>query len=260
MRELLRGLLDLLLPPACARCDSEIEGDRPLCRACAARVARIDPDGCARCQSPAGGKRLCGTCRGARSPLSVCLAEVWFEGDVADWIHRFKYPASGIAGLDAGPREVVRAWVRAAALRMPQPTPDAVVPIPLHRSALRRRGFNPANELARCVAAAASAPLHSTRLARLRATASQTGLDRRERRRNVRGAFAVRGEVAGHVWLVDDVVTTGATLGEAARALRRAGARRVSAVCAARTPAPCGREERARSSDRLVQGPRSSDK
>ncbi len=73
-------------------------------------------------------------------------------------------------------------------------------------------------------------------LRRLRDTPSQTGLDRRERRRNVAGAFRCRRRVARVVWLVDDVVTTGATLSECARVLRRSGARRVVGLCAARTP------------------------
>jgi predicted amidophosphoribosyltransferase len=77
-------------------------------------------------------------------------------------------------------------------------------------------------------------------LARLRDTPSQTGLSRRARRRNVRGAFRALGPAPARVWLVDDVVTTGATLWEAARVLRRAGAREVVALCAARTPAPDG--------------------
>jgi ComF family protein len=250
LREWLRGLLDLLLPPACARCDAHVASGEPLCRTCAARVARVPRAGCARCQEPVTREPLCPTCRTLRSPLATCVGEVWFEGDAADWIHRFKYPAPGIAGLDAAPLEIVRSWALAAAARLPEPPPDAVVPIPLHRSALRRRGFNPAAGLARAVARQSGVPLAAMRLARVRATESQTGLDRAARRRNVRGAFRARRAVSGHVWLVDDVVTTGATLAEAARVLRRAGARRVSAVCAARTRAPTGHKRTPRSSDK----------
>ena len=83
-------------------------------------------------------------------------------------------------------------------------------------------------------------PLAATALRRVRDTGSQTGRGRAERRRNVRGAFAANGRAPERIWLVDDVVTTGATLEEAARALRRAGARVVIALCAARTPAPRG--------------------
>jgi predicted amidophosphoribosyltransferase len=115
-----------------------------------------------------------------------------------------------------------------------------VLPIPLHPRQLRRRGFNPACVLARAVAGAIGAPVAPTGLQRVRDTPSQTGLDRAQRRRNVRGAFAAtpRLEVPEDVWLVDDVVTTGATLSAAAQALRNAGVRRIVAVCAARTLAP----------------------
>jgi ComF family protein len=109
--------------------------------------------------------------------------------------------------------------------------------VPLHPRRLRARGFNPAAVLARTVAREAGAPFAAGLLVRLRDTPSQTGLDRRARRANVRGAFALRGadRPPETVWLVDDVVTTGSTLEECARALRRAGARRVVAICAART-------------------------
>ena len=100
------------------------------------------------------------------------------------------------------------------------------------------RGFNPALTVARAVARSAAAPLDATALERVRDTPSQTGLDAAARRRNVRGALRARRSVPPRVWLVDDVITTGATLREAARALRGAGAETVIAVCAARTPRP----------------------
>ena len=112
----------------------------------------------------------------------------------------------------------------------------AVVPVPLHPRRLRARGFNPACVLARALARERGIRLDPVALRRVRDTPSQTGLDRRARRRNVRGAFVARSRVPPRVWLVDDVVTTGSTLGEAARALHRAGARSVVGICAARTP------------------------
>lgn len=227
-----RGALDLLLPAACGGCGRAGE---TLCADCRGRLPRIAAGVCPRCQAGPG-PEPCAACRVRPSALDACLGAVWFEDEAGDWVRRFKYPRPGLAHLDPGPGAALCALVREATAHMPGPAPGAVVPVPLHPRALRRRGFNPAQVLARAVARACRAPLWSTGLRRRRDTPSQTGLGRGARRRNVRGAFAIRREPPPRVWLVDDVVTTGATLEEAARTLRRAGARHVSAVCAARTP------------------------
>ncbi len=239
---LLRGLLDLLLPPACAACGRPVPDAETLCGSCAASLPRIPPEACSRCQQrPARpGAPDCGVCglAGRPSPLVACVADVWFEGPVEAWTHRFKYPPSGLAGQGGADRALARALVCAAARRAPGPPPRCVVPVPLHPRRLRARGFNPAALLARAVARQQRVPVDPVALVRLRDTPSQTGLDRRARRANVRAAIRARRDPPECVWLVDDVVTTGATLDEAARALRRAGARRIVALCAARTPLP----------------------
>jgi ComF family protein len=119
---------------------------------------------------------------------------------------------------------------------VPGPAPDLVAPVPLHPRRLRERGFSPAALLARALAREARVPVAPTLLARVRDTRSQTELSRAERRRNVAGAFVPRTAAPARVWLVDDVVTTGSTLAEAARALRRAGAREIVGVCLAWRP------------------------
>jgi ComF family protein len=220
----LRGLLDLLLPPCCPACGlaDERSGSRP-CRACLAALAKAPP----RLRAPAG--------------LDALVAAAEFRPPVDAWVHRFKYPRAGLAGLDAAPGAVLRALAALAAERAPGPPADLVVPVPLHPRRLRSRGFNPACELARAVARAGGLALAPTALRRVRDTPSQTGLSRAARRRNVRGAFTATRPLAGlGIWLVDDVVTTGSTLAAASKALRRAGARRVVGVCAVRTPADPG--------------------
>lgn len=218
MRELLRGLLDLVVPPCCVACGASTDATDPLCAVCARAIAR-----------PASGRLRI-------PPLEACVAGVDFAGPVEDWVHRFKYPAPGLRGLDPAPAALLGLWLRAAAERAPGPPPERVVPVPLHARRLRSRGFNPAGVLARGLARELSVRFDPTALRRIRDTESQTGLSRRARRRNVRGAFRARGRPADRIWLVDDVVTTGATLAEAARSLRRAGVRAVVGVCAARTP------------------------
>lgn len=125
-----------------------------------------------------------------------------------------------------------------AARRAPGAPPGLVVPVPLHPRRLRERGFNPAALLARWIAREHGLRFDAALLERVRATPSQTGLGRRARRVNVRGAFAVPRDAHAPraIWLVDDVVTTGSTLAECARTLRRAGAKQIVAICVARTP------------------------
>jgi ComF family protein len=175
---------------------------------------------------------------GIASPLAACCAAVAYRGDVEDWIHRFKYPRRGWRGLDPAPLGVVRELVLEAARGAPGPPPERIVPVPLHPRRLRERGFNPAALLARAIARDRRSRFDAALLVRVRDTPSQTGLDRRARRANVRGAFRVRAGASAPrlIWLVDDVVTTGSTLVEAARVLRRAGAQEVVAICVASTP------------------------
>jgi ComF family protein len=118
------------------------------------------------------------------------------------------------------------------------PRPDAIVPVPLHRARLRRRGYDQALELARPLAFALELPLRDDLLQRVRGTAPQSELNAIARRRNLRGAFALKPgvPVPSYVALVDDVMTTGATLHAAAAALRQAGVRRVEAWVCARVP------------------------
>ncbi|OSM02180.1 putative competence protein F [Magnetofaba australis IT-1] len=131
------------------------------------------------------------------------------------------------------------AW---AATRLEAPVrafaPDCITPMPLHwRRLLFKRGYNQSALLARVLAKRLGVPLDTRGLRRARATPPQTGLSRRARLRNVRGAFAVRDDrfMGRRVLLIDDVMTTGATTFEAARVLKRAGAAQVAVACMART-------------------------
>jgi ComF family protein len=207
-----------------------------LCAACDRALERPAPDACRLCQeagAPAPGA-ACAACAAAEPALEACCAAAWFRGEAEAWVKRFKYAGAGLRGLDPAAEAVACALIREAALRLGGPLPDAIVPVPLHPARIRRRGFQPAALLARAAGRALRVPVRARALARTRDTPSQTGLDREARRRNVAGCFAAAGRAPEHVWLVDDVVTTGATLGEVARALRAAGARRLAALCIAR--------------------------
>jgi ComF family protein len=249
-RELLDGLGELVLPPGCNECGA---APRPvedpalsasLCAACDDRIERLETQGCCICQRPLEPKNpsdRCIACSFIRSPLSGCLAAAVFQTEVETWTRGFKYPrTTGLAGLSPGPAAIVMELMREIAAHAPWPDPDLIIPIPLHPQRLRSRGFNPAALLSREVACVRPGNVDPRRLERVRDTPSQTGLDRRARLRNISKAFRLRRSdpLPDVVWIVDDVVTTGSTLTEAARCLRAGGARQIYAVCIARTPAP----------------------
>ncbi|MGC9457033.1 MAG: ComF family protein [Halothiobacillaceae bacterium] len=157
-----------------------------------------------------------------------------YEGLVRLLVQRLKF-----SGDLAAARPLVESLQAAVASgRDDQPLPDALLPVPLHPRRLAERGFNQAERLARPLSKQLGVPLSLNSLRRGVATAAQSQLDARARRRNVRGAFAVCGPVPDHVAIVDDVVTTGSTVSEIARILRRAGCKRIEVWAAARAPAP----------------------
>jgi ComF family protein len=206
-----------------------------VCRACARRFA----DAATRCRRCAlrlpAGQELCGACLRAPPPLDGCHAALDYAYPWSGLVARFKFGgqpgwAGPLSELMRGCEPLDRALAEA----------DAVIPMPLGPHRLFRRGFNQALELARRLA---PGRLEARLLLRMRETHAQAALDFAERQDNVAGAFAVDplavGRVSGrHVALVDDVMTSGATLHAAARALREAGAARVTALVLARTPAP----------------------
>lgn len=243
MRNLFGSVLELLFPTACARCGDSAAG-AVVCDACIRALPRLPLGGCPRCRTNAAtaAGAPCAPCSASRSSLCALVAQAPYEDEIERFVQRFKYPRRGLVGLEPAPEALVTWLLLAAAARISRPAPDLVVPVPQHPAGLRRRGFNPAAVLARALARAERVRVEPRALERLRDGPSQTGLDRAERRRNVANAFRARHRVPAHIWLVDDVVTTGATLDSAARALRLAGARRVTGICAARTPLR-GRED-----------------
>lgn len=218
------------LPSQCAFCHAWPA--RRVCNACAARFAQ-PAHRCGRCalRVPPG-VAVCGACLRAPPLLDDCLAAVDYAYPWAEALAEFKFRGDpGWAGALASLLRDIPGMT--AALE----AADCVLPVPLSSERLRERGFNQAALLARRLAGPKA---DNATLLRLHATEAQSGLPRAERLRNLRGAFAVEparaGAVAGkRVMLVDDVMTTGATLQAAAEALRAAGAAHVTAAVLART-------------------------
>jgi len=215
-----------------------------LCSACAHAFAPVESPLCRRCgmvfTSREGGDRICGSCLKSSSRFTMARAAGVYDRTLKVLIHQLKY--RGTIRL-AGP---LGELLFGAFLRFwDMETVDLVVPVPLHRRKMRQRGFNQAALLIRnwsTLRAVNPETLPAvvddqSVLVRWRWTESQAGLGRVERSRNIRGAFTVQrpAAVAGkRVLLIDDVYTTGATVGECARVLLKAGAMRVDVLTLAR--------------------------
>jgi ComF family protein len=222
-----------LLPPRCLLCGAPGADRRDLCAGCA-REFRDNLPACARCAEPLMVVAdLCGRCQRRPPPFAAAFVPFRYAWPLDGLEARFKFHGSLAAG-----RVLADLWIERWQAE-PPPLPQALVPVPLHASRLRGRGYNQALELARPLARAMGVALRNDLLRRARATSQQSELDRRGRLRNVRGAF-VAGTVDGldHVAVLDDVMTTGSTLAECARVLSRAGVGRVDVWALARAPGP----------------------
>jgi ComF family protein len=227
-----RALQFAVLPPRCLLCGHRGDGARDLCAACAGDLER-NRLCCPRCalplQTPAP---LCGECLKHEPPFAAALAPFVYGHPLDLLMARLKFGQSLAAG-----RVLAELWIGALRESMPA-KPLALVPVPLHVSRLRERGYNQALELARPLAHAFDIPLRQDVLQRVRATPAQVNLEAKVRRRNLRGAFSILENVAlpANVAIIDDVMTTGATLRECAKTLLRGGVARVDVWALARAP------------------------
>jgi ComF family protein len=242
VRAWLDAALDLVFPALCPVCDAVLGPGRrdPLCGGCWDSIRRLVPPLCARCGRPGiaavgdaasamDGEPTCPACAVDPPPFHWARAAAEYAGPLREALHALKF-----RGTVALARPLAALLLEQCAPARPARL-DAVVPVPLAPARERERGFNQATLLAERVARAWRAPLRARWLARRRATAPQSDLGAEERRANVRAAFVAAPAVAGlHVVVVDDVLTTGATAAECARALRAAGAAEVGVLSVAR--------------------------
>jgi ComF family protein len=207
-----------------------------VCPDCLDRLDPLPPEAlCGRCgvpfenPAPLHGTPLCGLCRRGATPFEWARGYGAYEGDLRRLVHLLKY---------SGMEELARPLGARLTSLLAQAGPaDLIVPVPLFWWRRWRRGFNQSELLAREVSRRSGVELGRNVLVRRKDTPTQTGLTNRQRRLNVQGAFLVRRPdlVAGRtVVVVDDVITTGATVGACARALKRAGAARVVVVALGR--------------------------
>ncbi len=240
---LINKLIDIIYPPRCPVCDAflldeyEEKETGCICHSCLSDLREITSPLCPICCTPFSfspeGDHLCEDCLRKRPIYEAAYAPYLYEGGLMDAIHRFKYGQRRVLASVLGPllAESVDTWFG-------QWENLLTMPVPLHPRRLRERGFNQSLLLARHVAEQLDTELDFLSLKRIRYTSPQTALKKEARRKNVRGAFEVAdpGVVEERVvLLVDDVATTGNTLNECARVLKKAGCEKVFGLVLART-------------------------
>ena len=232
----LRAIVSLLYPPACAICSADVAARKYLCNECETKLVRIEPPFCSKCSEPFQGAITnpfdCANCAHRTLYFENAVSAFRSGGMVRRVILDFKY------GGQIHLRHLVASWLFAALEddRLRAREFDIIIPVPLHPARERERGFNQAALLADLLSAQLSIQ-NKPVLERIRYTTTQTAFDRAERMENLHGAFRLRKNVDVRelrVLLIDDVLTTGSTLSECARVLKKAGASSVHAATAAR--------------------------
>ncbi len=228
--------LELVFPGFCYLCDGVAQESLPLCSECLDQIERIGTSRCAVCGKKLDGgvpDRRCGDCIRHQPAFAQARAFAKYQDPMKSIIHRFKY-SRGFYFLDWMADSLVRVYEREFnAERF-----DLIIPIPLHWVRVLKRGYNQALILARPLSGKLGIPIAPGALIRTRNTEPQAGLSAAKRKENLKNSFRVKSakRIKGkNILLIDDVITTGTTINEAAKTLRKAGAEKVCALALART-------------------------
>ena len=236
LRALLSNLTDITLDGCikivqqlfrrrCVLCDAPVRHER-ICTGCSAELPRMPPGRCTVCAVPLASGAVCGACQHKPPAFERVWAAFAYDFPVDALIHAFKY----------GRRLALAPVLGEMLAGCTAPEADALMPMPLSPQRLYERGFNQALEIARVLSRRYRLPLEATWCRKVIETAPQASLPWKERAKNVRRAFVCDAPVTGlRIAVVDDVLTTGATLNELARVLLKAGAASVTGWVVART-------------------------
>ena len=224
--------VDWLLPTVCLLCGERNGQVENLCAGCAGELPQLGP-ACRVCASPNRRGERCHRCHRRPPPLSGTVAALRYESPVDYLVGQLKFRGRTSAARPLGQLLAAKLAEQAAA------APRLVLPVPLHARRRRERGFNQASEITRALCSRWSLEWREDLVERVRDTPPQSGLSQaRARRENIKGAFRAASSLNGghHVAIVDDVMTTGATVFELARCLLAVGVGRVDAWVVARAP------------------------
>ncbi|MGZ8227166.1 MAG: ComF family protein [Methylococcaceae bacterium] len=219
-----------LFPPICILCGNSGLDNLDICHSCCKHLP-VSNRRCYQCaqilESPSGHAVLCGRCLSKPPAFDQTFAPFIHQGAIRHLITSLKFSGNYKNARLLG-------MLLAEHLELSTPRPDSVLPVPLHKTRYRERGFNQSIEIARTVSKQLQVPLNLDSCRRHRDTPHQTELTAKQRRDNMKNAFSVVKSInADHVAIIDDVMTTGSTVNELAAVLKKAGVRRVDIwVCA----------------------------
>ncbi len=231
--ELAQRLLSNLFPSRCIVCSRTVEQQFEVCRDCYRSLPHNDVC-CVRCALPlaedVNNVLLCGRCIQQPPAFDYAHSLFRYEGNVRGLVHQLKF------GEKISFARTIGEMLLMQLLRTDE-KPDCLLPVSLHKSRLRQRGFNQSIEISRVLAKKLVIPIEHTAVVRQRSTAMQSGLDAKQRQKNIRGAFSVVAKINyKHVLIIDDVMTTGATVNELAKVLKRNKVERIGVLSIARAP------------------------
>jgi len=224
---LFKNILNSLLPVSCGLCNAATGSHLPLCQSCLSELPLLGT-ACNTCALPVASAGSCGKCQQHRPVCEQTEALFLYQEPLSQLVQQFKFRRKLEYGC------LFSCLMAKKLLSLPE-KPDVIIPVPLHSSRLRSRGFNQSWEIARQLSRITGIKASHKFCRRIKKTPLQTGLKASERRRNLKQAFSITANVKGlHVCIVDDVMTTGSTLEAIAVALKAAGAARVSGLVVAR--------------------------
>jgi len=229
----LKGLFSALFPSRCIFCQQTVAAEPEICPDCYLALPH-NVICCVRCALPLAedidGAVLCGRCIKKPPAFDYAYSPFRYEDEIITLVHQLKFSEKIRFSRSIG--EMLLTHFSGTG-----ESPDCLLPVALHPSRMRQRGFNQSIEISRVLSKALAIPIEHSAIVRQRSTVAQTGLSARQRQKNIRGAFSMVGELNyKHVLIVDDVMTTGATVNELAKLLKKNKVERVGVLSIARAP------------------------